>query len=482
MTMTREETINFLRQKLEKNPKSILFARLADYYLKQKRINEALQLCSQGIENNPDYITGNYILAKIYMTMGEHEQAEAEFKKVISHDRYYLSAHKHLGDMMVKIGWENKAINHYKDILQLDPLEEEAVQMLETFSSEETSDEINFSEEEFPTSEDTIEPEEQSKETDMNSSEIDKELRKVFDEDDSSYEISKKDIELEEVTSQDESPSANSKLENLEYELPDDLNKGEIPQAQLTPETEKQEKSNEFQEEVSGEKESVTWNIPEDLTEKNVPSEKKEKEELQNLEITKPSDEEEEIDQSLDETVTITKDSSAEKISDTEIKTSPENENNLKETAKKETDKETDLSSEDSKETLSEISESEEKHDQPELSQPLIEEKEEGPQETQLPSDQDQSTKDTAEQKKQDEPHEPEKQKTDSDEKEKQSGDKNPYKEDNLVTSTLGEIYSAQGQLSKAIEVYKKLLEKNPDKKEYENKIQKLEKKLKKSP
>ena len=83
--MTREETINFLRKKLEKNPKSILFARLADFYLKQKRIKEALELCTRGIENNPDYITGDYILAKIYLTMGDHEKAETQFKKVISH-------------------------------------------------------------------------------------------------------------------------------------------------------------------------------------------------------------------------------------------------------------------------------------------------------------------------------------------------------------------------------------------------------------
>ena len=47
------------------------------------------------------------------------------------------------------------------------------------------------------------------------------------------------------------------------------------------------------------------------------------------------------------------------------------------------------------------------------------------------------------------------------------------------MTTTLGEIYAAQGQFEKAIKVYENLLEKNPDNKHYQEKIEELKNKSK---
>jgi tetratricopeptide (TPR) repeat protein len=49
------------------------------------------------------------------------------------------------------------------------------------------------------------------------------------------------------------------------------------------------------------------------------------------------------------------------------------------------------------------------------------------------------------------------------------------------VTSTLGEIYAAQGQFEKAIEVYEALIEKAPNESRYIEKIADLKKRLKES-
>ncbi len=134
--MTDEENIQYLEARLRDNPKSLHFARLADYYLKQGRIDEAIQLCLEGINHHPSYVTGNFILAKAYLAKGEREKAEAEYKKVLTHDQQYLAAHRELGDLMAKTGWENKAIMHYKTILRIDPLDEETRQMLRSVSGE----------------------------------------------------------------------------------------------------------------------------------------------------------------------------------------------------------------------------------------------------------------------------------------------------------------------------------------------------------
>jgi len=464
--MTREETINFLRKKIEKNPKSILFARLADYYLKQKRIKEALELCTKGCEYNPDYITGNYILAKIYLTMGDHEKAETQFKKVISHDRYFLSAHKHLGDMMAKIGWENKAINHYKDILKLDPMEQEAFQMLETFSLEENSDETETFEHTFPTTEDTNEFEESSQKEDIKSTEIDQELRKVFDEENIPEGTSQKDIELEEVTSEDESSSEEKKgsePENLKFELPDDLKENENMEYQTPAETtEEKEKSDEPQKPVSGSEDgrSDSWILPENMEEETQieKTEKKETQNLEDLQISKPTEPEPKDSQLENETV------SDEKIDEKEHALGTYTADNIEKTEEIEEEKsvpETHPEHEEYEKTLSEKHDTDENSEQEETAQTL-----EGSHADSIPKED-----------KNEVPEQPEEIKKDITAQEKEKKQSKSGEEDNLVTPTLGEIYIAQGQFGKALDVYNKLLEKNPDNKEYKKKIKELKQK-----
>ncbi len=143
--MAEEDTMKFLEERLKGNPQSLLFARLADIYIRKGRIDDAINLCLQGIQYHPYYITGNFMLGKAYDAKGDTEKAEAEYKKVLSHDKQYMSAHKALGDMMLAMGWEDKAALHYKEILRIDPLEEEVRELLNSFSFESgSSDEMTF--------------------------------------------------------------------------------------------------------------------------------------------------------------------------------------------------------------------------------------------------------------------------------------------------------------------------------------------------
>jgi tetratricopeptide (TPR) repeat protein len=127
---------NELEEKIKDNSQSIVFARLADLYLKEDRIDEAIQLCQNGIATHPFYVTGYYILAKAYLLKNDLENSESALKKVLSHDREYISAYKHLGDIMVKQGWDNSAVSHYKDILQIDLLEKTALSAISKISNE----------------------------------------------------------------------------------------------------------------------------------------------------------------------------------------------------------------------------------------------------------------------------------------------------------------------------------------------------------
>jgi len=129
-------SVETLEERLSKNPKSLLFARLADHYLHHGRIDEAIDLCLTGTQHHPSYITGYYVLAKAYATKDDFENAESALKKVLAHDRQHLSSQKMLGDLMTRNGWENKAAIHYRDILNIDPMLDEIRIMLTRLTGE----------------------------------------------------------------------------------------------------------------------------------------------------------------------------------------------------------------------------------------------------------------------------------------------------------------------------------------------------------
>jgi tetratricopeptide (TPR) repeat protein len=132
--MENEDMREYLESRIKDNPKSLFFAHLADFYLAQGRIDEAIALCSEGVKHHPYYSTGYFVLAKAHLLKKEYDKAEAELKKVLSHDQQYLAAHKLLGDILMKNGWETTAVQHYGAVLEIDPMEEKVRGMLKRYA------------------------------------------------------------------------------------------------------------------------------------------------------------------------------------------------------------------------------------------------------------------------------------------------------------------------------------------------------------
>ena len=70
-----------LEAKLAENPKSPVFARLAFYYLKEGKIQQALQVCLKGLEFFTDYGTGHLVLGQCYEVLGRNIEAMLEYRK-----------------------------------------------------------------------------------------------------------------------------------------------------------------------------------------------------------------------------------------------------------------------------------------------------------------------------------------------------------------------------------------------------------------
>ncbi len=136
MNMPQEQAVEMLEARMRDNPKSLVFARLADMYLDQGRIDDAIALCNESVKHHPYYVTGHFVLAKAFIAQKDLEKAEGALKKVLSHDQQYPAAHKLLGDILCKTNRDSLAGAHYEDVLVMDPLEEKVRKALERIPKE----------------------------------------------------------------------------------------------------------------------------------------------------------------------------------------------------------------------------------------------------------------------------------------------------------------------------------------------------------
>jgi len=64
----------------QKNPDSVVFASIADYFLRYKMIDNAYKVCKEGLRRNPKLSIGHIVMAKIHIARGNLEEAEEEIR------------------------------------------------------------------------------------------------------------------------------------------------------------------------------------------------------------------------------------------------------------------------------------------------------------------------------------------------------------------------------------------------------------------
>jgi hypothetical protein len=108
-------------EKLRKNPASFVFSRLADCYRKGGDIQQAIEVCTRGLADHPDSITGHIILGRCFLEQEKYKEASIEFVKVIEQDRRNQVALKMLADIYAHQDMKEKAGDLYGFLLTIDP-------------------------------------------------------------------------------------------------------------------------------------------------------------------------------------------------------------------------------------------------------------------------------------------------------------------------------------------------------------------------
>ncbi|HKP95634.1 MAG TPA: tetratricopeptide repeat protein [Fibrobacteria bacterium] len=123
--MSIQYTADQLQRKFKGSPGSPGFPRLADVLRAEGRIDEAIQMCQDGLRVRPNTLSAYVVLGKALMDAGRMEDARDPFEAALRLDPRCLSAMHFLARIMTKLQLAEAAAGYYRSILELEPWDSE---------------------------------------------------------------------------------------------------------------------------------------------------------------------------------------------------------------------------------------------------------------------------------------------------------------------------------------------------------------------
>ena len=108
-------------RRFQEDPKSRVFAPLAEAYRRLGRLDEAIEICLEGLQHHPDFYGGRVVLAKCYLAAGNLESARHELERVVQAVPENLLGQRLLGDAYLGLRNRTAALHCYKMALLLAP-------------------------------------------------------------------------------------------------------------------------------------------------------------------------------------------------------------------------------------------------------------------------------------------------------------------------------------------------------------------------
>ncbi|MCR9203698.1 MAG: tetratricopeptide repeat protein, partial [Halobacteriovoraceae bacterium] len=120
---------------LEEDPRSRVFAPLAESYRKVGLLENAFQVLKKGLRYNPDYLLGYLCLAQCYMDKGESSLCYTTLRPLISQNRDNLKLQKLFAQSAYSTENFEEALDTYKYILYLQPKDSESIERVRELES-----------------------------------------------------------------------------------------------------------------------------------------------------------------------------------------------------------------------------------------------------------------------------------------------------------------------------------------------------------
>src|SRR5262245_61652069 len=113
--------IEELRKRLEKEPGSRLFAQLAEELRKDGELVEAIRVCREGLQKQPNYPSAHMTLGRALFDNGDLVAARAELDAVLKGAPDNILASRLLGECLERLGDTQAALARFRTTLDLAP-------------------------------------------------------------------------------------------------------------------------------------------------------------------------------------------------------------------------------------------------------------------------------------------------------------------------------------------------------------------------
>lgn len=117
------------------DPSSKIFAPLAEAYRKIGLVDEAIDICREGLILNPDFISGKVALARAYFDKKLFQQVRNVLTSEIEKIPDNLIAQRLLADSCLELGYLQEALNSYKMLLYFSPSDTEVANIVQELES-----------------------------------------------------------------------------------------------------------------------------------------------------------------------------------------------------------------------------------------------------------------------------------------------------------------------------------------------------------
>ena len=112
------------------DPTSRIFAPLSEAYRKIGLIDEAIDICKEGLAANPHFIGGKVALARAYYDKGNHGEVVAALRPVIDQIPDNLMAQRLYADSCLKLGFVPDALSALKLLMYFSPDDQEVAALV----------------------------------------------------------------------------------------------------------------------------------------------------------------------------------------------------------------------------------------------------------------------------------------------------------------------------------------------------------------
>jgi len=124
------DRIEYLEGEFAKAPDSYLFLPLARAYLEDGRLEEAEEICMEGVERHPGYTSARALQGLIHYHLNDFQKSEEDFRRVIEEDAGNLLARRMLGRIYSEAGEIERSAEEYRKALAIRPGDAESARAL----------------------------------------------------------------------------------------------------------------------------------------------------------------------------------------------------------------------------------------------------------------------------------------------------------------------------------------------------------------